>query len=136
MSDIPVGARSAWDTVVASTQAFNAGDIEASLAYFSEDVAVKLNGAPPGEPDAYHGKAEARAWLQRLRTQHFEIREELMAAEGNTLRVRALSWSDATRLLGVAPLEATEVYVVQDGKIAHLTWTISPESAARLQAAL
>ncbi len=52
-----------------------------------------------------------------------------------TLTVKALSWSDLTRRLGVAPLVATDVYVFRDGKIASMTWTITPESLARLTAA-
>jgi hypothetical protein len=68
--------------------------------------------------------------LKSLSAIHFEIQEELIKVEGDTLTVRALSWSDQTRQLGVAPLEGTEVYIVKNGKIASLTWTISPESQA------
>jgi hypothetical protein len=36
----------------------------------------------------------------------------------------------------VTPLEATEVYVIKNGKIASETWTLSLESLDKLQAAL
>jgi len=97
---------------------------------------VKLIGSPPGQPDTYAGKQQLRGWFGSLFAEHFEIQEELIQAEGDTLTVKALTWSDPTRNLGIAPLEATEVYVFKNGKIASLTWTISPESQAKLQAAM
>ncbi len=126
----------AWEMLVAGLRAFHAGDLDEALANFADEVVVKLIGGLPGDPDTYKGKAEVRAWFQGLLEQHFEIREELIEAEGQTLRVKAWSWSDGTRLLGVAPLEATEVYVFQNGKIASMTWAIAPESEAKLHAAL
>lgn len=135
-SDEMVPLRSAWETVAASLKPLREGDLDTCVAFFAQHVVVKLNGAPPGQPDSFKGREEVRAWLQGLLEQHFEIQEELIEAVGDTLRVRALTWIDATRQLGVAPLEATEVYVLKDGLIASLTWTITPESAAKLHAAL
>jgi hypothetical protein len=124
-----------WDRLVATMAAYHAGNIAASLEGWSDGAIVKLVGAPPGEPDEYHGKDQIGAWLARLYADHFEIQEELLQDEGDTLVVRALSWSDLTRRLGVAPLVATEVYVYCAGKIQQLTWTISPETPAKLAAA-
>ncbi len=129
-------ATSPWQVLQDSLKEFAAGDLEGSLAYWADDAFVKLIGVPPGELDAYHGIEQLRAWLKGLSAIHFEIREELIEVEGDTLTVRALSWSDQTRQLGVAPLEATEVYVIKNGKIVGLTWTITAESLAKLQAAL
>ncbi len=129
-------ARSHWEVVQDSLKPFKAGDHEAALAYWADDAVVRLIGVPPGEPDSYAGKDGLRTWLESLSAIHFEIQEELIEEEGDTLTVRALSWSDPTRQLSVAPLEATEVYVVKNGKITSLTWTITSESLARLQAAL
>ena len=125
-----------WEVVIISLKAFDRGDLEGSLAYWADDAVVRLIGAPPGERDTYHGKEEVYAWFQSLSAQHFKMKEELIQAEGDTLTVKALSWSDRTRQLGVAPLEATEVYVVRNGKIASLTWTITPQSEAKLRAAV
>ncbi len=129
-------ATSPWQVLQDSLKKFAAGDVEGSLAYWTDDAVVKLIGVPPGEPDTYQGKEQVRAWLKGLSAIHFEIQEELIEVEGDTLTVRALSWSDQTRQLGVAPLEATEVYVVKNGKIVSLRWTITAESLAKLQAAL
>jgi hypothetical protein len=43
---------------------------------------------------------------------------------------------DPTREMGVAPLVATEVYTIRDGKIRGFTWTISDDSLAKVQAAM
>lgn len=56
--------------------------------------------------------------------------------EGDTVTARTKTWSDPTREMGVAPLVATEVYIVQDGKITSLTYTPTEESVAKLQAAM
>ncbi len=129
-------APSNWDRLVASLKDYHAGDIEAAMAPWDEEAVVRLVGAPPGAPDTYEGKARIRAWLTSLYAEHFEIQEELLREDGDTLTVKALSWSDVTRRLGVAPLIATEVYVFREGKITSLTWTITPESLARLVAAM
>ncbi len=121
--------------VIASANAFNAGDLEKSLGYYADDAAIKLNGVPPGEPDSFKGKDALRAWFKGLTQVHFQIQVEVLKVEGDTVTTKTQSWMDPTRALGVAPIVATEVYVVKDGKITSETWTISPESAAKLQAA-
>ena len=44
--------------------------------------------------------------------------------------------SDSINALGVAPLVATTVHTVQDGKIQAWTWTLSDESLAAFGAAM
>lgn len=129
-------ANSSWEMLVDGLKLFRAGDVEGGMADWADDVVIKLIGALPGQPDTLRGKAEARAWFESLLAAHFDIEEELIKEEGDTLTVKALTWIDQTRQLGIAPLEGTEVYVVKNGKIASYTWTISPESQAKLQAAL
>ena len=46
------------------------------------------------------------------------------------------TWVDFTRELGIAPLEATEVHIVEDGKIKSGTWTPTEETVAKLQAVM
>lgn len=122
--------------VQASTKLFNAGDYERSLASWADDAVVKLNGVPPGQPDSFKGKDQILAWYKSLAGIHYEIQEELIKVEGEVATFKAVSTSDQLRQLGVASLAATEVYIVKNGKITSLTWTISPESAAKVQAAI
>jgi ketosteroid isomerase-like protein len=98
-------ATSSWQVLQDSLKKFAAGDLEGSLAHWADDAVVKLIGVLPGEPDTYQGKGQLRTWLKSLSAIHFEIQEELIKVEGDTLTVRALSWSDQTRQLGVAPLK-------------------------------
>ncbi|MBL7183251.1 MAG: nuclear transport factor 2 family protein [Anaerolineae bacterium] len=123
--------------VTALYEACNAGDVDAALALFTDDAVVKLVPAlPPGSPDTYTGKEELRAWLEGLVAMNWEGEFEILQVEGDTVTTRLTSWADPTREIGIAPLVATEVYTVQDGKIKGFTWTLSDESLAKVQAAL
>ncbi len=126
----------ASETLLNSINEFNAGNLEKSAEYYADDALVKLNGVPPGEKDTFKGKAEVLAWFKDLATQHFEIKVEILKVEGDTITTKTQTWMDATRALGVAPMVGTEVYVVKDGKIKSETYTVTPESAAKLQAAI
>ncbi len=124
--------------VSALAEAVNAGDVDAAMALFAADAVVKLVGLPPPlhEPDTYTGAEEIRAWFEGLVAQNFEIEVEILKVEGDTVTTETSTWSDPTRELGVAPLVATEVYTVQDGKIKGFTWTITDCSLAMLEGAM
>ena len=123
--------------VMAEIEALNAGDIDAALALYADDVVIKLvPPIPPDSPDTYTGKAELRAWFEGLVAVNWKGELEILQVEGDTVTTKSRTWADPTRALGVAPLEATLVYAVQDGKIKGWTWTLSDESLAKLQAAM
>ena len=123
--------------VMAIVEPLNAGDIDTMMAFFADDAVVKLVPAlPPGSPDTFTGAEEIRAWFEGLVAMNFEIHIEVLQVEGDTVTTKTSTWADPTREMGVAPLVATEVYTVQDGKIKGFTWTISDESLAKLQAAM
>jgi ketosteroid isomerase-like protein len=117
--------------------ALNRGDVDAAVAFFTEDAVVKLVPAlPPGSPDTYSGAEEIRGWFEELVAGNFEIDVEVLDVEGDTVTTRTSTWMDATREMGVAPLVGTETYTIRDGKIRGFTWAISDESMAKVQAAL
>jgi hypothetical protein len=123
--------------VMAEVEAMNAGDIDAVLALYTDDAVIKLvPPIPPDSPDTYTGEAEIRAWFEELVAVNFTMEVEILQVEGDTVTTNCQTWMDPTRQLGVAPLEATLVYTVQDGKITGWTWTASGESLAKLGAAL
>ena len=123
--------------VMAEIEALNAGDIDAALALYADDVVIKLvPPIPPDSPDTYTGKADLRAWFEGLVAVNWKGELEILQVEGDTVTTKSRTWADPTRALGVAPLEATLVYTVQDGKIKGWTWTLSDESLAKLQAAM
>jgi hypothetical protein len=85
----------------------------------------------------YNGKEEIRAHLEELvADEGFSMEVTVLSVEGNTVTVESRVWQSDTRALGVAPLVATEVCVVEEGKIKSMTWTMSDESLAALGAAL
>ena len=55
--------------------------------------------------------------------------------EGDKATWTAKVWTDEWRALGVAPLDATAEGVVQDGLLKYWTFTKTPESVAREEAA-
>ena len=67
---------------------------------------------------------------------NFAIEATSLQVEGDTVTVAIRTWADPSRALGIAPLEATDVYIVKDGKIAGQTSTFTEESLAKLMAAL
>ena len=128
--------RSPAQAVTESAQLFNEGKMEASLAYFADDAVYKLIGLPPNLPDIHTGKGELRAWFKEMFADQFQLQVEIVNVEGETVTTKTLSWSNTTRNLGVAPLVASEVYLVKDDQIAHVTWTIEPESQAKFVQAM
>jgi hypothetical protein len=122
--------------VVGEVIPLNAGNVEKALAYWADDANVKLLGIPSGIRDSYSGREQVRGWFKKLIAQHFQIRVKIIKVRGDTVTARTEIWSDMTRQLGVAPLVATEVYVVREGAITSLISTISPKAWLRFQCAL
>ena len=121
--------------VMNAAERLNAGDLEGSLAFWTDDATFLVVGLPTGS-ETYKGKGEIRAVFKENIDSHFKEQVEVLKVEGDTVTTQTTSWHDFTRQLGVAPMVATEVYVIKNGKIASLTWTISPESLTKMQAAL
>jgi LPXTG-motif cell wall-anchored protein len=111
------------------------GVYEGHLALRADDGTFQLEGLPSG-PETYKGKEQLRSEFEDEIANHIEIQVEVLKVEGDTVTTRTTTWHDFTRQIGVAPLEATEVYVIENGQIASATWTLSPESLAKVQAAL
>jgi hypothetical protein len=129
------------DVVLAAARGLDSGDLDdtkmdASLAYYADDAIVKLVGLPAGQPDTFTGKEEIRAWWEGLSAQHFNMTVEVLSVDGDTVTTKTLTWMDWSRQAGIAPIEAIEVYVVNDGKIHSETWTITEASQASLQNAM
>jgi ketosteroid isomerase-like protein len=123
--------------VVDAAEPWNTGDIEAALDFYSDDVVVTINGFEPAFPSTIHdGKAELQAWFEDLQDGNFQLQVEVVETDGDVVTTETRTWLDETRQLGVAPLVATEVYTVDDGKIQGWTWTLSNESRDDITAAL
>lgn len=132
---VPLDAGPLAAIVQGAAERLNAGDLEGSLAYWADDAVFYCFGLPTGN-EVYAGKEQIRpVWEENIGS-HFKEEVEILQIKGDAVTARTTTWHDFTRQLGVAPMVATEVYVIEDGKIASLTWTITAESLARLKPAL
>jgi hypothetical protein len=124
------------EAVVNMVERLNVGDVEGSLAYFADDAMGYLVGLPPTGMEVYQGKEELRSLWEDSVSNHLQREIETRGVGGDVVNVRAKTWHDFTREIGVAPLEWIEVYEVRDGKIATYSSTITEEDLARLRTAL
>ena len=118
--------------VIASAEAFSAWDLDAAQAFFADDAVYRLEFFD----ETYTGLQELREWWEFGVSDHFKIEVEVIKVDGNTVTTNTTTWYDTTRSLGIAPIEGTDVYVVENGKIKSVIWTPTEESVAKFQAAL
>lgn len=130
-TSIPISA-----AVMGYAERLNAGDLEGALAYFDDDAMFYVLGLPPGGFEMLSGKEQIRTMLEENITSHFKMEVEVLRVVDDVVTARTTTWHDFTREIGVAPVEATEVYVIEDGKIATEAWHVSEESLAKFKAAL
>jgi len=121
--------------VTASYEAFNAGDIDAFVAFYADDAVEAIEPSPPF--GTYVGHEEIRAWAEGLMALNAGMEVvEILEVEGDTISVKSRYWDDDIRALGIAYLEAIEVTTLQGGKIVADTYTVTEESMAEFQAAM
>ena len=124
------------NTVQKMVERMNAGDLDGSLAYFADDALAYIVGLPPTGMEVYAGKEQIRALWKDSIDNHFQWEIEITSVEDNIVFVKAKTWHDFTRQLGVAPLEYSDVYEFKDGKIITYATTITEESLAKFKPAL
>jgi hypothetical protein len=119
--------------VAALETALNPGDVDAAVALLTDDIIFTMRML--GEEEVLTGAAEVRGLFEALVAEDFRIQVEPLQVEGDTVTTKTLTWGGGMPP-GVAPMEAEEIYVVQDGKIKSITWVASEESNAKWQAAV
>lgn len=118
--------------VMARAGAFNAGDVEAAVAFFADDAVYNIIPAPPGVPGTYTGQDEIRGRITDIVALNAAIELELRQVEGDKVTTLTKYSDDGLRGLGLAFIEGIEEYTVQDGKITAYTWTTTEESLSQL----
>jgi hypothetical protein len=113
----------------------NAGDVNGSMAYFADDAVAYIIGLPPTGIEVYAGKEQIRALWQDSVANHFQWEINITSVDSNNVYLKAKTWHDFTRQLGVAPLEYTDVYEVKDGKIITYGTTITADALAEFKPA-
>lgn len=135
-TSVPVADNPPEKMVLEMVELLNAGDIEGSLAYFSEDVMSYIIGLPPTGMEVYAGKEQLRTLWQDSVDNHFQWEVAVPRVNRNVVSVSTKTWHDFTRQLGVAPLSWYDAYEIKDGKIIAYSTTITRESLASLKTAL
>src|SRR5262245_38476553 len=120
--------------VKALETAVNTHDMEARVALFSEDAVIQIR--PEAFGGTYRGKQQIRKWFEELEAAHFTITINILSVQGDTVTTRSTIASDFFRQLGLASVDGTEQYTVQNGKITGFTFTYRDESLAKIQAAI
>jgi len=100
--------------------AFNAHDLEAVMAFFTDD-AVVTQLPPPPDGGIYRGKEQIRRWVEAvLPGFHVDSREH--RTSGDTVAWTASVTGDLFRQMGFSqPFEAQAEAVVREGKVASFT---------------
>jgi hypothetical protein len=127
--------QTASEIIEAMVERMNAGDVEGSLTYFADDATAYIIGLPPTGMEVYAGKEQIRALWQDSVANHFQWEVSITGTSGNIVNVKAKTWHDFTRQLGVAPLEYSDVYEVKDGKIITYGTTITADALAEFEPA-
>jgi hypothetical protein len=124
------------EVVLGMAERFSAGDLEGGMAYWADDAIWYLFGLPPHGSELYKGKEALRAEFASEIADHLKVEIEIKSVVGNIVTTRDTTWMDFTRQIGVAPLEATGQFLIEDGKISIYAWTLDSESVERLKVAL
>ncbi len=124
--------------VAAYVAATNAGDVAAAQALVTPDAVLRFGVGSVASPDGtrFTGPEGVAARLQ-VTAAAGNVHDEVVApqASGDRVTWTNLHSNDPFRRLGVAPLVQRGEATVQQGKVAALTLSFTPEDAARLQMA-
>jgi hypothetical protein len=118
--------------VMARAEVFNAGDVEAAVAFFANDAVYNIIPPPPGVPGTYTGQDEIRGRITDIVALNAAIEIELRQVEGDKVTTLTRYVDDGLRGLGLTFIEGIEEYIVRDGKITSYTWTTTEESMSQL----
>ena len=122
--------------LTAMADSLRAGDVEATMALFTDDAIIKLLPTEMFPTGTFIGTGQIRFFMQHLITINFKIEFEILQVFGDIAITRSKTWQDTFIKLGIAPMDTIMVYSIQDGKIRGFVTIFTDESVAKLQAAL
>jgi len=124
------------NVLTAMADALNAGDVEATMALFTDDAITKALFGDARPPSSNIGREQVRLFMEGLVAMNFKIQIEILQVLGDIAITRSKTWMDPTRQLGIAPLDYIEIYLIQDGKIEGFVDIATDETVAKIKAAL
>jgi predicted ester cyclase len=120
----------------AAYAAQNAGDVEASMAFFAEGAVSIALPPPPDSNGVFIGKEAIRKGNMDFVARHPNIEFIDFHVNGETVSFTVLLAEDIFREFSVFPIKFSGVAVIQDGLIQSETWIMDKDSLARLDAAI
>lgn len=117
-------------------EAFNAGDVDASLAYYAEDAVVDIRPHKFAPDAPYEGQEGIRTWLEMNAAHHAQVEVTVESVEDGRITTTDRLSSDRFRQMGIDSLEGTDEILIEDGKIVSHTFTFSDKALVQMQAAL
>ncbi|MBA7521060.1 hypothetical protein ES705_13161 [subsurface metagenome] len=124
------------NVLTAMWDALSTGDVEATMALFTDDPIIKVLYGDARPPSSYVGREQVRVFMEKMAAGNFKIQFEILQVLGDIVITRTKTWMDATIQLGIAPMDYIDIYPIQDGKIKGFVSVLTDESLAKLQAAL
>jgi len=124
------------NVLTAMADALNAGDVEATMALFTDDAIIKILYGDARPPSSHIGREQVRVFMEKLAAGNFKIQFEILQVLGDIAVTRTKTWIDSSIKLGIAPLDYIEIYPIQDGKVKGFVDIATDETVESLKAAL
>jgi ketosteroid isomerase-like protein len=115
--------------------AWNAGDEETILGFFTDNATVTVTPTTNAPPQTYVGKERIRTDFVQPYMHRFQVDSRNYRQDGNRMLWESTITAEKFRQEGINPVEGTAVATFEGGKIASLTFTFSPATQQRRQAA-
>lgn len=114
----------------------NAGNVDAAIAFFTDDATQTQQPPPSGTSGIRTGKEQIRGFYKGLIDDHFSVELSNVKVAVDKVTYTCTFSTDSYKKMGVAPLVTVEEAVFAGGKIKSQTVTVTPESLAKIQAAM
>ncbi len=124
------------NVLIAMADSLSAGDLDATMALFTDDAIIKILPIEASPPGTFIGAEQVRFFMGNLVAMNFKIQVEILQVLGDIAITRSKTWMDPTIQLGIAPMEMIETYHIKDGKIKGFVSILTDESVVKLKAAL
>ncbi|MBI4789708.1 MAG: nuclear transport factor 2 family protein [Chloroflexi bacterium] len=122
--------------IKSQVDALNAGNVDAVMAFFADAATQTMQPPPAGQSGVWTGKEQIRGFFSGLIADHFSVELSNVKMAGDKITYTCTFSTDSYKKLGVAPIVAVEDTVFEGGKIKSKTITLTPESLAKIQAAM
>lgn len=120
------------DLVNAWQEALNNGEIDVALSYLTEDAVVKISPAGPEGDAVFTGHTEIRGWYETMTAAKGITTLTDCKEDSESMSCLDTYSDEGLKSLGVDFIAGEWVGTFKDGKIQSYTFTVNPESLAKL----